>query len=172
MKKGFWVHISEKWWFLLIAFVNEIKDFIEFIVSIIHTKEPFNQIISQMNWTYLYDVAVKIVIVVLLWKLYKNQIAFKEKKRKEFELLKGKIIALDIIRKEENIVINRMFEENNERYNDTVKSVVVLFKQLGVTNIGIKEDDKDTSYYKDVINNSLDLKHENLQKEIDNWDEL
>ena len=57
-----------------------------------------------------------------------------------------------------------MFEENNERYNDTVKSVVVLFKQLGVTNIGIKEDDKDTSYYKDVINNSLDLKHENLQK--------
>ena len=156
---------------IFLMLVDLISNILQKSYDVLTSKVKLTDMLANIDWWHTYDIAIRIVLTICLWLLYKDYIAFKRKKNAQYLLMKQKIIALNKIMHDADGVLRDLFIEGRDRQSVALHYIVKSLNELGDTSIHVKEEDPEITKYKDKVNEKLDEKQDPLYKILNEWDD-
>ena len=139
--------------------------------DVLTSKIKLSDMFSNIDWSHSYDMIIRVILTVLLWKFYKNYVAFKKKKEADYIRLKNKIIALEKIMQDSDNILKDLFIETRDRIDVGFDLTVKSLNKLGDTSIHLKHEDKEVQKYKAKVNEKMDELQRPLNKILEDWDD-
>ena len=167
---------------ILLTLLDLISNIIQKGSGLVTSKVKLKDMLSQTDWSQTYDTLIRVIITILLWRFYVEYLrfkrksvadfeAYKTKKDGEYQVLKRKIIALNIIMHDADTVLIELFEESRDRQSAGNNLIIKSLNKLGDNSIHVKDEDPEITKYKNKVNDKMDEIQDPYYRILNEWDD-
>jgi len=167
---------------ILLTLLDLLINILEKVKNVLTSKVKLSDMLSQIDWSQTYDIFIRVVLTILLWRFYVEYVRFKrrsvsdfedykKKKDGEYQLLKMKIIAINKIMHDADNVILELFEESRDRQSDGNNLIIKSLNRLGDKTIHVKDEDPEITKYKNKVNEKMDEIQDPYYRILNEWND-
>jgi len=164
--------ISENPFIPLIGLADVLYNWADRAVKAFQIKDVSMSIFGGTNW---FEIIIRIVILYLLWGLYKRFSEYKAYQEVEIQKLKDRTIetirALQKITHNADSTLLDLWVESRDRQKENLAVVAELLSELTGKKVKTKEEHPEITKDKGIANEKLDEIEDPLYGILDNWEE-